>query len=243
MLLPALVAAACCGVLALATPRLLAALPEPDAEPDAEPSTSARGIAPAVAKELYVELAAQPWLRPGLVTGSAVVGAAVGASLGWGGALVLWVPLVPLGALLLVVDWRTTLLPTRLLRPAYVVLAGLLLLAALVDRTPDGLVRAAWGWLLLGGWFWVCWWTLGAWGFGDVRLSRLLGPALAYAGWSELAVGFVAMLLLGAFGGVVLTLRDRSLRRRYPYGPFMLVGAALAVVVADDLARALGYPV
>lgn len=219
-------------------PPLLARLPEPPA--DAPTSAS---LGPAPPKEPYADLAALPWLRPTLVVGSAVVGAVVGASLGWSGALVVWVPLVPFGALLLVVDWRTTLLPTRLLRPAYVVLLLALLAAWALDRDTDALVRAGWGWLLVGGWFWVCWWLLGAWGFGDVRLARVLGPVLGYLGWPEVVVGLMLMVLLGGVAGVVLTARDRSLRRRFPYGPAMLVGAALAVVVAVPVARAAGYPV
>ncbi len=246
-LLAALVCALACGALALAMPAWLARLPEPEPEPEpAAPAGEAEGVpgtvlAPAPPKEPYADLAALPWLRPALVMASAVVGAVFGATLGGTGALVYLVPLVPVGALLLVVDWRTTLLPTRLIHPTYAALAVLVPLAALLDRDLDALWRAALGWLVVGGWFWVCWRVLGAWGFGDVRLARVLGPALGYLGWSEVLVGLMLMLVLGALGGVVLTLRHRALRRRYPYGPFMLLGAAVAVPWAADLARALGY--
>lgn len=242
MLVAAAVCALLCGALALLAPVWLARLPEPAPAPVGE-SDPAPTLAPAPPKEPYADLAALSWLRPALVGGSAVVGGAFGAVLGWQGALVYLVPLVPVGALLLVVDWRTTLLPTRLIHPTYAALAVLLPLAALLDRDLDALLRAGWGWLVVGGWFWVFWRVLGAWGFGDVRLARVLGPALGYLGWSEVVVGSLLMLVLGALGGVLLTLRDRSLRRRYPYGPFMLVGAALAVPFAAPLARALGYPV
>jgi leader peptidase (prepilin peptidase)/N-methyltransferase len=241
-LVPALVAALGCGLLALAMPTWLAGLPEPVAAPESESDPPTR-LATAKPKEPYADIATLPWLRPVLVVASAVTGAVLGASLGWSGALLVWLPLVPIGALLFVVDWRTTLLPTRIVWPAYAVVTVGLAASALVDRDVDALVRAGWGWLLLGGWFWLCWWFVGAWGFGDVRLARLLGPALGYLGWSELVLGLMLMLLLGALGGVLLTLRDRSLRRRYPYGPFMLLGAVLAVPFARDLARSLGYPV
>ncbi len=56
-------------------------------------------------------------------------------------------------------------------------------LAALVDQDLDSLYRAGWGWLVIGAWFWVFWWLFNAWGFGDVRLARVLGPALGYLGW------------------------------------------------------------
>ena len=79
------------------------------------------------------------------------------------------------------------------------------------------------------------------WGFGDVRLSRVLGPALGYLGWSEMLIGLVLIVLVGGIGGVVFAVVNRSLRKRVPYGPFMLVGAALAVVAGPALAQGLGY--
>ncbi|WP_445255758.1 prepilin peptidase [Nocardioides aurantiacus] len=250
-LLPALVTALGCAVLALPAPGLLARLPEPEPEPVPEPEPALAGepvvetppsaLGPPPPKEPYAAIAALPGLRTGLVAACAVVGAAIGAVLGWTGALLFLVPLVPVGAVLLVVDWRTTLLPTRIIRPTYVLLAVLLPVAALVDGDPGALLRAAGGWLLVGGWFWVFWAVLGAWGFGDVRLARVLGPALGYLGWEHAVVGLGLMVFLGGLGGVVLSLLRRSLRRRYPYGPFMLVGAALAVLAAPAIATGLGY--
>lgn len=243
-LLAALVAALGCALLALPAPALLARLPEPEPEPEPTPEvveTPPSGLGPPPPKEPYAAIAALPGLRAGLVVGCALVGAAFGAAVGWSGALLFLVPLVPVGAVLLVVDWRTTLLPTRVIRPTYVVLAVLVPLAALVDRDPDALLRAAGGWVVVGGWFWVFWAVLHAWGFGDVRLARVLGPALGYLGWSHALVGLGLMVFVGGLGGVVLSLVRRSLRRRYPYGPFMLVGAAVAVVAAPAIAAGLGY--
>lgn len=243
-LLAALVAALGCALLALPAPALLARLPEPEPEPEPAPEvveTPPSGLGPPPPKEPYAAIAALPGLRAGLVVGCALVGAAFGAAVGWSGALLFLVPLVPVGAVLLVVDWRTTLLPTRVIRPTYVVLAVLVPLAALVDRDPDALLRAAGGWVVVGGWFWVFWAVLHAWGFGDVRLARVLGPALGYLGWSHALVGLGLMVFVGGLGGVVLSLVRRSLRRRYPYGPFMLVGAAVAVVAAPAIAAGLGY--
>ncbi|SDR92792.1 leader peptidase (prepilin peptidase) / N-methyltransferase [Nocardioides scoriae] len=247
-LVPGLVVGLLCALLAVPAPALLARVPEPapeepaaDATAPEEAGASGTTLGPPPPKEPYAEMAALPHLRTGLVVGSGLVGAAFGAVLGWTGALLFLVPLVPVGAVLLVVDWRTTLLPTRIIRPTYVLLAVLVPLAALVDGDLDALLRAGGGWLVVGGWFWVFWWLLGAWGFGDVRLSRVLGPALGYLGWSQALVGLGLMVLVGALGGVVLSLASRSLRRRYPYGPFMLVGAALAVVAGPAIAAGLGY--
>jgi leader peptidase (prepilin peptidase)/N-methyltransferase len=246
-----------CAVLGWWAPRLIARLPEPapeerPAEADPvqepagpagrdEPAMFARALPPAPPKEPYADIAALPHLSLWLAGWSGLVGAAFGLALGWTGALIYLVPLVPVGVTLVLIDWRTTLLPTRVIHPTYVLLGVLVPLASLVDRDLDALYRAGWGWLVIGGWFWVLWWLLNAWGFGDVRLSRVLGPALGYLSWSHLFLGLALMVLVGGLGGVVLGIANRSLRRRFPYGPFMLLGAALAVVAAPELARGLGY--
>ena len=114
--------------------------------------------------------------------------------------------------------------------------------AALVDQDLDSLYRARLGLagdrcLVLassGG-------SSSAWGFGDVRLARVLGPALGYLGWYEMLMGLALILLVGGIGGLVIGIATRDLRRRVPYGPFMLVGSALAVVAGPWLAQSLGY--
>jgi len=260
----ALVCAAACAVLGWFAPRLIARLPEPEPpeEPEADSEKSeqdvepvrveereseqdskafARTLPPPPPKELYRDIAGLPHLGLKLAVSSAVVGGIFGLFLGWTGALIYLVPLVPIGMVLLVIDWRTTLLPTRIIHPTYVLLAVLIPLAALLDRDLDSLYRAGFGWLVIGAWFWIFWWLLHAWGFGDVRLARVLGPALGYLGWAHMLMGLALMVFVGAIGGVVLGIANRSLRRRFPYGPFMLVGAALAVVAAPWLAIGLGY--
>jgi leader peptidase (prepilin peptidase)/N-methyltransferase len=199
------------------------------------------GLPPPPPKELYVDIAARPHLAVTLALWSAAVGAAIGLALGWTGALLYLAPLAPVGVVLLVIDWRTTLLPTRIIHPTYVVLAVLIPLAALIDQDLSSLYRAGWGWLVIGAWFWIFWWLFNAWGFGDVRLSRVLGPALGYLGWSEMLMGLALMVFVGGIGGVVFSIAHRDMRRRFPYGPFMLVGALLAVLFGAELARGLGY--
>lgn len=214
--------------------------------PVPEPATSERrvfdrSLPPAPDKILYADLAAARGLAGWSAAWAALFGAAFGASLGWTGALLYLVPLVPIGVALMVIDWRTTLLPTRVIHPTYGLLAVLVPVAALVDGDLDSLYRAGWGWLIVGGWFWVFWWLFNAWGFGDVRLARVLGPALGFLGWSELLMGLALIVIVGGVGGLVIGIVTRDLRRRVPYGPFMLVGAALSVVIGPWLARTLGY--
>ena len=251
----ALVCALACAVLGALAPRLIARVPEPEpppttpprsepsieTEPEQDHKAFARTLPPPPPKEFYADIAALPHLGPKVAASSALVGGLFGLVLGWTGALVYLVPLVPIGVVLLIIDWRTTLLPTRIIHPTYALLGVLIPLAALLDRDLDSLYRAGFGWLVIGGWFWIFWWVLNAWGFGDVRLARVLGPALGYLGWSHMLMGLALMVFVGGIGGAVLGIANRSLRRRFPYGPFMLVGAAAAVVAAPWLAVGLGY--
>ena len=88
-----------------------------------------------------------------------------------------------------VIDWRTTLLPTRIIHPTYVVLAVLIPLAALVDRD---LVRSTGRLGLAGrrGWFWLFWFLPQRLGLRRRAALRVLGPALGYLGWSEMPWGW-----------------------------------------------------
>ena len=87
--------------------------------------------------------------------------------------------------------------------------------------------------------FYALWWVHPAgMGFGDVRLSAVLGFALAYLGWPELVVGVYAAFLAFALPGLLVAVlrRDRGvLKAAYPFGPFLLAGALAGVVLGDLL--------
>lgn len=210
----------------LLVPWLVRRVPEPeDAEPD---------------KVRYNEIAASRALRPGAVLVGAVLLGAMAATLGWRWALVPLALWVPMGVALAVIDWSTLRLPTYYLAPMYpasvVVLGG----CAALDRDLDAAVRVVAGWLVVGGFYFVLN-LLGPRmvGYGDVRLAGLLGPVLGLIGWAELVVGLVLPFLGFGLVGLCLVIwhRDRAqLKRRLPFGPAMLGGAAVAVVAGGPLA-------
>jgi leader peptidase (prepilin peptidase)/N-methyltransferase len=74
-------------------------------------------------------------------------------------------------------------------------------------------------------------------GYGDVRLSGVLGIVLGYLGWGPLLVGVYAGFLLGGLGGTLLTVLRIVDRKAYPFGPFMLLGALVGVLWGSDVAE------
>jgi leader peptidase (prepilin peptidase)/N-methyltransferase len=226
-------AAVLCALAGPLVPVLTARIPEPpeDLADDTDDDT-----APREPKEPYAVIAATRGLAGRAALLSGVAGALVGWSLGWAWPLLFLLPLVPVGVALGIIDWRTRLLPTRVIAPTYVVLIALVLVGAAITRDTDDLVRAGWGWLVSGGLFLVLWVVHPrGLGYGDVRLSGVLGIALGYLGWGPLLVGVYAGFLLGGVGGGLLSLARVVERRAIPFGPFMLVGALLGVVVGPEL--------
>jgi leader peptidase (prepilin peptidase)/N-methyltransferase len=74
-------------------------------------------------------------------------------------------------------------------------------------------------------------------GFGDVKLAGLLGLYLGWLGWSPVWIGTLAGFLLGGLAGVALLVARRAHRRTaIPFGPSMLAGALLAVLLARPIA-------
>jgi len=214
-------AVSCAAVAAVAAgllvPRLLAALPEPEEADDDKPA--------------YAALAATPGLAGWSAAAAALVAGSVGAVLGADWSLPVWVYLSIVGVALAFIDWRTKLLPYRIVAPSYVVVGLLLVGAALMAQDKDPLIRAAIAWVATFAVFFLL--NLihpRGMGYGDVRLSGLLAMALGWLGWAQLAVGLYSGFLLGAVVGGGLALARVVDRKSYPFGPFMLAGAWLGVV-------------
>ena len=81
-------------------------------------------------------------------------------------------------------------------------------------------------------------------GFGDVRLSFLLGLSLGWLGWGEVAGGLFAGFLYGAVVGVVLiAVKVRGRKQQIPFGPFLAAGTMTFVLFGEpivDWYRGLG---
>jgi leader peptidase (prepilin peptidase)/N-methyltransferase len=155
-----------------------------------------------------------------------------------------------IAARLTVIDVRHHRLPDRIVLPSYVV-AGVLLLGAVATyaavgvpakaSVPDGGaglfgvpgLRVVAG----GAALWLFYFLLRAlyppgMGFGDVKLAGVLGMYLGFLGWQHVVAGTFAAFLFGGLWSLgLLVSRRGTLKSSIPFGPFMLAGAAAAMLV------------
>lgn len=248
--LPALVGLLGCGLAGLLVPHAIRRLPEPAPDPVPEDEAALAELTPAQRarleeppKEPYHDLGRRAGLAYLTSAISAVAGGGIGLALGWEWLLCVAWPLVPVGTLLGVVDWRTKLLPSIVVLPATAGVLGYGAARWLATGDHVELVRGLLALVIVRTVFWLLWFIRQAgMGFGDVRLSALLGCLLGYAGWAEVVVGIYAAFLLFGVPGLLLAIvrRDASLlKRAFPFGPFLLVGAWLALIAADPLVDAI----
>ena len=149
---------------------------------------------------------------------------------------------------LTVIDVRHHLLPDRIVFPSYAI-AGVLLLGAAASRllsagqdvaaTPDAGLFGVPGLRVLAGGaaLWLFYFLLHAvyppgMGFGDVKLAGVLGMYLGFLGWGHVFAGTFAAFMLGGLWSLgLLAVRRGTLQSAIPFGPFMLAGAAAAMLL------------
>ncbi|WP_314102579.1 prepilin peptidase [uncultured Frigoribacterium sp.] len=139
---------------------------------------------------------------------------------------------------LAIIDVEHHRLPDAIVLPSYAV--GLVLLGAssALSGEWDALLRGVIGMTAL----FVFYFALalvkpGAMGLGDVKLAGVLGLWLGWLGWGELVVGaFAAFLLGGLFSIVLLATRRAQRTGGIPFGPWMLAGAWVGVLVGGTVA-------
>jgi leader peptidase (prepilin peptidase) / N-methyltransferase len=143
--------------------------------------------------------------------------------------LVLICFLVPLA----LVDLDTRTLPNKLTLPAAVVAV---VLGALLD--PGGEPERLLAGLLGGGFFLVVALAFPkGMGLGDVKLATVLGLFLG----REVAAALLVALLAGVFVGLVIMRREgvaEGRRTAVPFGPFLAVGAVVALLFGSGIVDA-----
>ena len=182
---------------------------------------------------------------PLIEIGCAALFAALGARFAHSWALpaylVLGAGLIALSA----IDLEHYILPNRIVYPLGIAAVPLLALGAGLDGDWWAFVRA-----LIGA---VCAFAAlfaihvaspRGMGFGDVRLSFVLGLYLGYLGALDVVVGLFLGFLYGALIGIALmAFRKRGRRQHIPFGPFLAAGTLTIVLVGGpilDWYRGLG---
>jgi len=213
----------------LGVPALIRRVPEPVPDPAATNEGDTDAQPSGAPKPLYVDIAGLPALGALCSTAGAICGVLIGWRLDLGWPLVAWLLFIPMALALGIIDARTKLLPSYLIKPTYLVLVPLIYLPLLIATDWAGVKRTTLAWLIYGGIFFVMWliYPRGM-GYGDVRLSGLIGILVGVVGWAELIATVYATFLLGPI--LMLVFSGFSIRRKQlPFGPFMLLGALIGL--------------
>ena len=184
----------------------------------------------------FASIRAEPRRTPVVAVATAALFAATpfAVDVDWVLPAYLW--FVAVTVTLILTDLDSKLIPNRILFPGTAVALVLLIGGAIIESGP--IVRP-----LAGG---VIYFALllvlaliarGGFGFGDVKLAFLLGLFTAYQSWDALVVAVFAAFLLGGLVSLILVVfRIRSRKDSIPFGPYLVVGAYIAIVWAGTIA-------
>ncbi|EEW51114.1 peptidase, A24 family [Corynebacterium efficiens YS-314] len=163
------------------------------------------------------------------------------AALGAGAALLATNPaeLIGLAAaavgctLLMVIDLAVCRLPDRLVAATLLALVLGFLASAAVGGTWNDWVRALLaGLVLLLGYFALAFIAPAGLGLGDVKFAAVVGVFLGWFSWQHVAIGTLLAFVLNVVVAVaVLLTRCGNRKTDIPFGPWMVAGAVLAVVL------------
>lgn len=168
---------------------------------------------------------------------TAVLFALMGLRFGAAWQLPAFLYLAAISVALALIDVDVKRLPDVIVLPSYGVVLALLLLAAAATADWHDLLRAVLGGVaLFVAYFALAFVYPAGMGFGDVKLAGVLGMALGWLGWGQLALGwFLGFLLGGVWGLALIAVRRAGRKSQIPFGPFMLAGAIVSILVGDRL--------
>ena len=172
--------------------------------------------------------------------GTGLLFAGVALSIGPHADLPAFLYLAAVGVALALIDFDVKRLPDVLTLPSYPVGIALLGVAAAVNTDWWPFERALIGMgALYGFYFLLALISPRGMGFGDVKLSGVLGLFLGWVGWGALWVGAFAAFALGGATSLALVLFAGAGRKtKVPFGPFMIAGAFLGIFAGQDLSHA-----
>jgi leader peptidase (prepilin peptidase) / N-methyltransferase len=151
---------------------------------------------------------------------------------------VLLAPFAGLMVAISVIDIRHRRIPNRLVYPAFVIAAAVIIVGALAGGGLDAL-DAGIGLLAYGlGLMIIALISPKGMGMGDVKLAGLIGLVLGSIGLDLVAVAAGMGILLGGAGAIVALLTGAGRKSAIPFGPFLAAGAVIAIFVGRPIADA-----
>lgn len=167
----------------------------------------------------------------------ASAGAAVGFwnTLGLGWVLAAYLGFLVLTTALIVTDLEQFRIVDRLNLKGSLILAVLLATSAALTGDLDALWRGLLGAAAYFGGATLLWLLVRGRGFGagDVKLAPVLGLYTAYISWDALGQAVFATAMIGGVIAIALIALGRAgMKTELPYGPPMILGAWLAIILA-----------
>lgn len=149
--------------------------------------------------------------------------------------LAAWLVFAAAGIWLAAIDLRVRRLPNGIVAAAAAGSGSLIVAAALASARPGLVVAAGVAAAALGlAHLVLALISPGQFGMGDVRLAALCGLLLGAHGWGAVVLGAaLPWLLSAAFAGALLATRHVGRETLIPFGPFLISGALLAVLVTS----------
>jgi len=169
--------------------------------------------------------------RPVVELGTALLFALTALRFGLSWELPAFLFLAGVAVLLAVIDVQHQLLPNRVVLPSIGIGAALLTVAASGTGDWPALLRG----VLAAASLFVVFFVLvlispRSIGMGDAKLAALLGLYLGWLGWEIVLLGIAAGFVVQAvLAGLLLATRRIGLKGQLPFGPAMLLGAALVI--------------
>jgi leader peptidase (prepilin peptidase)/N-methyltransferase len=185
----------------------------------------------------FESIRAEPRRTPVVAIATAALFAATPVVVGVDWVLPAYLWFVAVTVTLTLTDLDTKLIPNRILFPGTVVGLVLLMGGAIVEGGPI-LRPLVGGGIYFGLLFVLALIARGGFGFGDVKLAFMLGLFTSFQSWDTLIVAILAAFLLGGFVSAFLVVfRIRSRKDAIPFGPYLVVGAYIAIAWAATIAR------
>lgn len=138
------------------------------------------------------------------------------------------------GTALARIDIAEHRLPNRIVYPWAAITAGVVLIVSFLLADPSALARS-----LAAGLGWGLLFVLtriivpSSVGLGDAKLAVVLGMYTGFLGWQAFFTGVVLSFILGGAVSLLLMLTGRAgPRARLAFGPFLILGAALALILS-----------